>query len=186
MPYRRVSLVLLAAVSLALPAAGPAFAQQAPPAAAGASAAPAIGVVQVKRPNLVVADMDRALRVYRDILGFKVFALDPSGPDSYSYPVFKFPKEGKLRMATLNTPNGVRVLALTELKGAPLPPKPVPHRSAVVIEVKGIEQVIARVAAEGLPVVPPKSSKTPEGLTFIEQAFEDHDGHLVVLYEIRQ
>jgi catechol 2,3-dioxygenase-like lactoylglutathione lyase family enzyme len=161
------------------------MAQAAQTAPAGQSPA-TTGVVQVKRPNLVVSDIDRALRVYRDILGFKVFALDPSGLESYSYPVFKFPKDAKLRMATLNTPNGVRVLALTELKGVPLPPKPVPHRSAVVIEVKGIEQVMARVAAEGLPIVPPKPSKTPEGLTFIEQAFEDHDGHLIVLYEIRQ
>ena len=45
---------------------------------------------------------------------------------------------------------------------------------------------LVRAMAEGLAVVPPKPSKTPEGLTFIEQAFEDHDGHLVVLYEIRQ
>jgi catechol 2,3-dioxygenase-like lactoylglutathione lyase family enzyme len=175
--------IAAALVALAMPSLA---AAQAPPAAQGGSAPPPPGVVQVKRPNLVVADMDRALRVYRDILGFKVFALDPSGPESYSYPVFKFPKDGKLRMATLNTPTGVRVLALTELKGAPLPPEPLPHRSAIVVEVKGIEQIMARVAAEGLAVVPPKPSKTPEGLTFIEQAFEDHDGHLVVLYEIRQ
>ncbi|MCX6550070.1 MAG: VOC family protein [Acidobacteria bacterium] len=150
-----------------------------------AQTAPFVGAVQIKRPNLVVSDMDRALRVYRDILAFKVFALDASGPESYSYPVFKFPKEAKLRMATLSTETGVRILALTEMKGAPLPPKPVPHRDAVVIEVKGIEQVMEKVKAEGLSIVPPKLSKTPEGLTFIEQAFEDHDGHLIVLYEIR-
>jgi catechol 2,3-dioxygenase-like lactoylglutathione lyase family enzyme len=150
-----------------------------------AQTAPAVGAVQVKRPNLVVSDMERALKVYRDILGFKVFADEASGPDSYSYPVFKFPKDATLRMATLSTETGVRILALTELKGAPLPPKPVPHRDAIVVEVKGIEQIMEKVKAEGLPIVPPKSSKTPEGLTFIEQAFEDHDGHLVVLYEIR-
>ena len=153
-------------------------------APAAAQAPPVAGAVQIKRPNLVVSDMDRALRVYRDILGFKVFALEPSGPESYSYPVFQFPKDAKLRMATLSTDTAVRILALTELTGAPLPPKPVPHRDAVVIEVKGIERIIERVKAEGLHVVPPKTSKTPEGMTFIEQAFEDFDGHLIVLYEI--
>jgi len=153
-------------------------------APAAAQAPPVTGAVQIKRPNLVVSDMDRALRVYRDILGFKVFALDPSGPESYSYPVFQFPKDAKLRMATLSTDTAVRILALTELTGAPLPPKPVPHRDAVVIEVKGIARIIERVKAEGLHVVPPKTSKTPEGMTFIEQAFEDYDGHLIVLYEI--
>ena len=150
------------------------------------AAAPALpGVVQIKRPNLVVSNMERALRVYRDILGFKVFAIDASSPESYSYPVFKFPKQAKLRMATLNTEGGVRVLALTEMTGAPLPPATVPHRDAIVIEVRGIETIIERVRAEGLVVVPSKPSKTPEGKLFLEQAFEDHDGHLIVLYEMR-
>ncbi len=141
--------------------------------------------VQIKRPNLIVSDLDRALTVYRDILGFTVFAVDASGPDSYSYPVFLFPKEAKLRMATLNTATGVRILALTEITGSPLPPHTVPHRTAIVIEVKGIEQIVSRLTAAGLKVVPAKTSKTPEGMTFTEQAFEDHDGHLVVLYEMR-
>lgn len=155
------------------------------PLASGAAAQPASGAIQIKRPNLVVSDLDRALRVYRDILGFKVFAVTDSGPDSYSYPVFQFPKDAKLRMATLSTDTGVRILALTELSGSPLPPKPVPHRDAIVIEVRGIEEIIARARAAGLHVVPPRTSKTPEGQTFIEQAFEDADGHLVVLYEMR-
>lgn len=150
-----------------------------------AAAQPAGGAVQIKRPNLVVADLERALTVYRDILGFQVFAITPSGPDSYSYPVFRFPESAKLRMATLNTDTGVRILALTELNGARLPERPLPHRHAIVIEVRGIEDIITRVRAAGLTVVPPRSSKTPEGQTFIEQAFEDHDGHLVVLYELR-
>jgi catechol 2,3-dioxygenase-like lactoylglutathione lyase family enzyme len=154
-------------------------------APAVASAQVTSGAVQIKRPNLVVSNMDRALRVYRDILGFKVFANEASGPDSYSYPVFQFPKGAKLRMATLSTDTAVRILALTELTGVPLPPKSVPHREAIVVEVKGIEQIIERVKGEGLTIVPPKSSTTPEGLTFIEQAFEDFDGHLVVLYEMR-
>jgi len=154
-------------------------------AAGQATGQSATGAVQIKRPNLVVVDLDRSLRIYRDILGFKVFAVSESGPDSYSYPVFHFPANAKLRMATLNTNTGVRILALTEMTGAPLPPKSVPHRVALVIEVMDIDQIIQRVREEGLPVVPPKSSKTPEGTTFIEQAFEDHDGHLIVLYELR-
>jgi catechol 2,3-dioxygenase-like lactoylglutathione lyase family enzyme len=156
-----------------------------PVLAADAAAQVTSGAVQIKRPNLVVSNLERSLKVYRDILGFRVFAVTESGPDSYSYPVFQFPKQAKLRMATLNTETGVRILALTEMTGAPLPPKPVPHRDAIVIEVKGIEQIIERVKAEGLTVVPSKPSKTPEGLTFLEQAFEDHDGHLIVLYEMR-
>jgi len=143
------------------------------------------GAVQVKRPNLVVGDLDRSLRLYRDILGFTVFAVGESKPDSYSYPVFGFPPEARLRMATLSTKTQVRTLALTELRGAKVPPRTLPHRAAVVIEVKGIDRVIERIRAEGLRVVPATISKTPEGQTFVEQAFEDYDGHLIVLYEIR-
>lgn len=143
------------------------------------------GAIQVKRPNLVVSDLDRSLRLYRDILGFTVFAVGESKPDSYSYPVFGFPPEARLRMATLSTKTQVRTLALTELRGAKVPPKTHPHRAAVVIEVQGIERVIERIRAEGLRIVPATTSKTPEGQTFIEQAFEDYDGHLIVLYEMR-
>ncbi len=155
-------------------------------AVAQAPATPQEGAVQIKRPNLVVTDLDRALKIYRDILGFKVFAISESSATSYSYPVFGFPKTGKLRMATLNTDEDVRILALTELTGTPLPPKTTPHRSAIVIEVKGIEGITAKLKAAGLHVVPATTSKTPEGATFIEQGFEDYDGHLVVLYEMRQ
>jgi catechol 2,3-dioxygenase-like lactoylglutathione lyase family enzyme len=146
---------------------------------------PAAGVVQVKRPNLVVTDLDRSLRLYRDVLGFTVFGVGDSASDSYSYPVFGFPKQARLRMATLSTASELRVLALTELKGVPLPPAPRPHRHAVVIEVKGLESIVERVRGLGLTVVAPKPSSTPEGQTFVEQALEDFDGHLVVLYEIR-
>jgi len=160
------------------------LAAAAPATAQPVGAAPA-GAVQIKRPNLVVGDLDRALRLYRDILGFKVFAVETSGPDSYSYPVFGFPRGARLRMATLSTDTEVRTLALTELQGASLPPAPAPHRAAVVIEVRGIDRIAARISAEGLKTVPPKTSKTPEGLAFVEQAFVDFDGHLIVLYEMR-
>lgn len=40
--------------------------------------------LHLKRVNLVVADLERALKVYRDILGFKVFEVSNSSPTSYS------------------------------------------------------------------------------------------------------
>lgn len=176
----------LRVVRLAATAALFVFGLSAVPAGAQAPAAPREGAIQIKRPNLVVTDLDRSLKLYRDILGFKVFAVSESSSSSYSYPTFGFPTTGKLRMATLNTDEDVRILALTELTGTPLPAKTTPHRSAIVIEVKGIEGVIAKMTAEGLHVVPSTTSKTPEGMIFIEQAFEDYDGHLIVLYEMRQ
>ncbi len=53
--------------------------------------------LHLKRVNLVVADLDRSLTVYRDILGFKVFEVSESPKSSYSYPVFNFPKRARSR-----------------------------------------------------------------------------------------
>ena len=51
-----------------------------------AAAAPVIEYPHVKRPNLVVSDIERALTIYRDILGLTASDIGTSSPDSYSYP----------------------------------------------------------------------------------------------------
>ena len=117
----------------------------------------------LKRINLCVADMERSLKVYRDILGFTVNHMKDSDSDSYSYPVFVFPKEAKLRFATLDTPTQERTLAITEVRGVTLPKLPIPHTSAVVINCINMDEVIAKVKAMGLKVVPEQPLPGPDG-----------------------
>ena len=50
-----------------------------------------------KRMNILVSNMERSLKIYEDILCFSANAISISGEDSYSYPVFKIPKEAKMR-----------------------------------------------------------------------------------------
>ncbi|MCA9222541.1 MAG: VOC family protein [Rhodobacteraceae bacterium] len=139
----------------------------------------------LKRINLCVADIDRSLGVYRDILGFTVNELKDSKPDSYSYPVFKFPKHAKLRFATLDSPSQQRTLAITEIKGVELPRPPLPHMSALVINCPEMDDVMAKVAAAGLEIVPEQPLPGPDGAPKgRETAFVDPDGHLVVLYKL--
>jgi catechol 2,3-dioxygenase-like lactoylglutathione lyase family enzyme len=140
--------------------------------------------VALKRVNLLVRDLDRSLAVYRDILGFRVFAISESGPQSYSYPVFRLPPQAKLRFCTLDSSTEVRAFALTEVTGVELPAPPAVHLSAPVIRIERFDEVRAKLEAAGLAVVEPRSSKTAEGQTFREMAFTDPDGHLVVLYEL--
>ncbi len=141
-------------------------------------------LVEFKRGNIVVADIDRALTVYRDILGFTVDRISESSPDSYSYPVFEIPREAKLRFASLSTATQTRTLALTEITGIELQkPKP-PHMSTNVIRVTDMESVMNKIEALGLKTVREERSSTPEGISFVERAFVDFDGHLVVLYEL--
>ena len=56
-----------------------------------------VAAVRFQRTNLVVRDLDRALAIYRDVLGFEVDYQKTSAPDSYSYRVFGFPPEAVLR-----------------------------------------------------------------------------------------
>lgn len=138
-----------------------------------------------KRINLCVADLERSLAIYRDIMGFTVDYQKDSKEDSYSYPVFTFPKEAKLRFATLNTATQERTMALTEVKGIDLPPMPVPRMVAAVINCNEFDEVLEKVAAAGLTVVPPQHlpdlDGNPKGQ---ESAFIDPDGHLIVIYKL--
>ena len=139
----------------------------------------------LKRINLCVADMERSLKVYRDILGFTVNHMKDSDSDTYSYPVFVFPKEAKLRFATLDTPTQERTLAITEVRGVTLPKLPIPHTSAVVINCINMDEVVAKAKAMGLKVVPEQPLPGPDGKPKgRETAFVDPDGHLVVLYKM--
>jgi catechol 2,3-dioxygenase-like lactoylglutathione lyase family enzyme len=140
--------------------------------------------VEFRRANLVVTDLDRALQVYRDVLGFMVDGISESSRQSYSYPVFRLPQQAKLRFATLSTSRQLRTLALTEVKGVAIERPPVPHLAALVIRVDDIEAVILAVRELGLDTLHATRAETPEGDGFMEQAFVDFDGHLVVLYQL--
>ncbi|MEM6700359.1 MAG: VOC family protein [Bacteroidota bacterium] len=136
-----------------------------------------------KRVTLVVADIERSLTIYRDILGFTINYIKDSAEDSYSYPVFKIPKEAKIRFATLDSPSQERTIGLTEVTGCELPKPGAPIMSASVIKVENLEEVMKKVQALGLETTEPEMDSN-DYADFKEQAFIDFDGHLIVLYEL--
>lgn len=139
--------------------------------------------VLYKRITLCVADLERSLKIYRDILGFTVNYIQPSDKDSFSYPVFNIPNEADLNFATLDSPTQERTLALTEIKGVALPKLSGIHMNASVIKVDDLKGVISKVKELGLKTTDIKTDEN-EYATFIEQAFVDFDGHLIVLYQL--
>ncbi len=154
------------------------------PAATTSNATPEIEYPHVKRPNLVVSDLERSLTIYRDILDLTASEISTSSPTSYSYPVFNIPEGTTIRGATLHEPGEQRVLALTELGSLDLPtPNSAPHMSAVVIGVTGLEAKFEEIKALGLDTTDPKIAAGVD-FDFVEQAFVDFDGHLIVLYEV--
>lgn len=139
-----------------------------------------------KRTTLVVADIERSLGIYRDILGFTLnVPVSESSAESYSYPVFRIPKEAKIRFVTLDTKTQERTLALTEVTGVPLPKPGQPLMSALVVRVPDIAATMQQIKALGLETTEPKTARSADGkFAFIEQAFVDYDGHLIVLYQM--
>lgn len=136
-----------------------------------------------KRITLVIADIDRSLTIYRDILGFTINYIKDSASDSYSYPVFNIPKEAKIRFATLDSPNQQRTMGLTEVTNCPLPKPSGIHMHSSVIQVDDLAGKMEKIKALGLKMTQPFTDKN-EYATFNEQSFVDFDGHLVVLYEL--
>ncbi len=129
--------------------------------------------------------MERSLRLYRDILGFTLHTpVSESSSDSYSYPVFRIPKEAKIRFALLDSKTQERTLALTEVTGVPLPKPAQPLMSAAVIRVPNLSATMQQIKALGLETTEPKTARSADSkFAFIEQAFIDFDGHLIVLYQ---
>lgn len=138
----------------------------------------------LKRPNLVVSDMERSLKIYRDILGLKASEIRPGSKDSFSYPVFNVPKDADFRFVSLHEPGEERVLNLTEVTGMTLPTPPSePYMSALVIGIEDLEAKFKILESMGLKVTETDTAEGPD-FRFIEQAFVDPDGHLIVCFEV--
>ena len=139
-----------------------------------------------KRVTLVVADMDRSLKIYRDILGFQLDGImEATGGESYSYPVFKVDPEADIRFGTLSAgTEQIRTMALTEVKGMELPKPGRPLMTATVIRVDDLDATFEKLEALGLETVPGTIAERPGEFRFKERAFIDFDGHLIVLYEL--
>jgi catechol 2,3-dioxygenase-like lactoylglutathione lyase family enzyme len=140
--------------------------------------------VRFQRGNHVVADLDRALTFYRDVLGFDVTFVLPPNPDSYSYAVFDIAREAVMQFCVLSTATQERVMALTEIKGIDLVPVPHPRRSAIVLEIDDPDVVMAGARALGLTVYDEEVLHTKDGRTGREIGIVDFDDNLVVIYKI--
>ena len=140
--------------------------------------------IRFQRANYVVADLDRALTLYRDILGLSVEFIHESEPDSYSYPVFEIDKRAPLRFCVLSTATQPRVMALTEIRGVELPKAQFPRRAAIVLDVPNIDEVVSGCVNAGLRVYPEERLITHDGRTGREIGIVDADANLIVIYHI--
>ena len=140
--------------------------------------------VRFQRANFVVADIERALTFYRDVLGFTEEFRLPHNPASYSLSVFAIPEGAEIGFSVLSAPGQTRVMALTEVKNVPLTPVPAPRRSAIVLETAEPDAVMEGARALGLHVYEEEVLETHDGRTGREIGIVDFDDNLVVIYLI--
>jgi catechol 2,3-dioxygenase-like lactoylglutathione lyase family enzyme len=140
--------------------------------------------VRFQRANFCVQNLERSYKFYCDVLGMSVTFEKDSEPDSYSYPVFGIDKKHVLRFSILSTPSQPRVMALTEIQDEKLGTAPLPRRAAIVLDIVDIDGVVAGSKALGLEVFEEDALETHDGRTGREVGIVDHDGNLVVIYNI--
>jgi catechol 2,3-dioxygenase-like lactoylglutathione lyase family enzyme len=141
----------------------------------------------VKRPALVVDNLERSLEIYQGILGFKVQFIKASAADSYSYDVFNIPKHIPMRFATL-TADGpeVSIFGLIEAAGArTLPRAEAVRPSAVVIHLDELDGVVQALKQRSdVTILPEYALRTQDGRIGREVGMIDPDGHAILLYHI--
>ena len=85
--------------------------------------------MRFQRANYLVSNKERALLLYRDILGMNLDFMKVSEEDSYSYDVFDIDDSIPIEFALLSYENQPRVMALTILGDGNLEKNPLPRRS---------------------------------------------------------
>jgi len=142
--------------------------------------------MRFQRTNFLVSDLDRALVLYRDILGMKVDLIKESEEDSYSYDVFEIDRSIKLNFALLSYENQPRVMALTELGKNNLANASHPRRSAIVIEVVEVDYILDKALENNFKIYREEKLVTHDGREGREIGILDDDGNLTVIYKIEK
>jgi len=88
-------------------------------------------VLRLKRSHLIVANLERSIRFYSDVVGLELYSVDANynrDPASLAYPVFNIPKGARRRAALFNSSDAVRGLTIEEVLDMPVrfPDRPRP------------------------------------------------------------
>ncbi len=169
-------------LGIVLAAAAPLQAQQ------SAAPAPAGEVVGVGNFGHIVADLERSLGFYRDVLGLEVVASQPFAPND-AVAKFGHTEGGQSRIAVLRVPNSALGVELIEYKGierAPQHPRFYdPGAGNLPLRVRGLDALFPKIASyPGVKVLTaggkPVTIKTPNG-EFRAVFVQDPDGFVVEL-----
>ena len=138
----------------------------------------------LQRATLVVEDLDRALEVYRDLLGFSLEFVGGTEADEFAYEVLRIPERIAIRFAALSSASQQRTLALVEAPGLGVEREGT-RRAAVIVQVASVPGTLAGARRLGLETCRSHTTLEPaKGPPRTESAFYDPDGHAVVIYQL--
>ena len=142
--------------------------------------------MRFQRANYLVSNKERALLLYRDILGMSLDFMKVSEKDSYSYDVFDIDDSIAIEFALLSYQDQARVMALTILGDGNLEKNPLPRRAAICIEVDDVDDAVSKCNENGFHCYGEDHLITHDGREGKEVGILDDDGNLIVIYKIEK
>ena len=142
--------------------------------------------MRFQRANYLVSNKERALLLYRDILGMSLDFMKVSEEDSYSYDVFDIDDSIAIEFALLSYQDQARVMALTILGDGNLEKNPLPRRAAICIEVDDVDDAVSKCNENGFHCYGEDHLITHDGREGKEVGILDDDGNLIVIYKIEK
>ena len=139
----------------------------------------------LKRSVIMVSDLEKALSIYCDFLGFTENYRQMSETDTFSHLLFGIPSDIATDFITLDLGEQQRVLALVAVNDPSLLSES--PRAGLVVQVASVEIAIAEAQGLGLRCLPIKHELNPEnGPPRSESAFYDYDANPIVIFDLKE
>ena len=141
---------------------------------------------RIKRISLITPDLDQSIAFFTEVIDFTLDLdgiLPPSG-EPFLGTIFNIDASRPIRRALLSTETESRGLFLIEHSKSPLPDHSQPTAVVTVVQVKSLEQTLARALAFGAPISHTEKDVTPEGVSFNEAMITSPGGHAILVYQV--
>jgi len=148
--------------------------------------------LRIKRPLLMVSNLQKSLDFYENVIGFELYAVQPTydrdHADSVGHKSFNTPVNTRKRIATLNTSDELRGLTLREIPDVDFNVPQSPHIFTLLLEASDILELMDRAVAAKVEINPPTLGEIPATdkspmIRYMEFSLLDPDGYLISVFK---